>query len=301
MSDKAVCVLAFTDNQDLEKVVNIISKSDDMIAPDASLWLWTRGKYENGALSGVNWKIAFNLEQHDGWLVRNEIVFPCKVADPAPENRLKRGYEKLLHLVRSPNYYYDRTMGKAQQNNLSRNKGGTIVTRSGVVGTKYLRQINGSPFLSEEEKSSALIALRNVGTQLDRGEISDFRLILRGVHKTTKNISEKVDQHGFYIRITKYHSLPMDDLWTSFSFETNARVPSGALLSILRLSCPVNGLVLDLFPSTDTEKTVVESGRVYVTRVIGEGYVVSHQEVSIFENEEVSNGENIIELSNQEC
>ena len=54
------------------------------------------GKYENGALPGTSWKIAFDLEQYGGWKVRNEIVYPCKVADPAPENRLKRGYEKLF-------------------------------------------------------------------------------------------------------------------------------------------------------------------------------------------------------------
>ena len=109
------------------------------------------------------------------------------------------------------------------------------------MGKKYIRQINNSPFLNAEEKASALLSLTHVTSQLDRGEISDFRLILRGVHKATKNISEKVDKCGFYIRITKQHSLPMDDIWTSFSTDTNVSVPSGVLMSIIRLSCPENG------------------------------------------------------------
>jgi len=298
MSDKATCVLAFVNNKSVENVVNTIDKSDDMIDPNASLWLWNRDKYKNGALSGTSWRIAFNLEQNSGWQVRNEIAFACKVADPAPENRLKRGYEKLMHLVRTPNYYYDRTMGNNVKENLLHNKNGILVTRSGLTGTKYLSQIMDSPFLTSEEKVNAINAWKEVVHKMDNGEISDFRMILRGIHKATKTVSDKVDKFGFYVRTTKYHSPTMEDLWTSFYSSNNSSIPEGVLLSILRLSCPMEGVVLDLYPSPFVAKTVVAAGRTYIAKGLGE-YSVTKQKAGIFENEEVNNGENTIELSNQ--
>ena len=62
------------------------------------------------------------------------------------------------------------------------------------------------------------------------------------------------------------------------------------------------GRVLDIFPSKEVAKTVIDTGRVYIARGIGEGYVVSEQEVGIFDNiEEVNNGNSYTEQTRQEC
>lgn len=302
MSDKAVCVLAFSDNKDIDDIANnvdIINNSNDMIDQDASLWIWARARYENGSLSGDGWQIAYPLKHNYGWKIRNEIIFQCKVADPAPENRLKRGYERILHLVRTPNYYYDRTMGNNIKDNILHNKSGETVTRSGLTGTKYLSQITNSQFLTKDEKVSAIAAWDDAFKKLNDGEISDFRMILRGIHKTTKTISDKVDKFGFYIRTTKYHSLPMEDVWTSFSASNNWAVPEGVLLSILRLSCPIDGIVLDLLPSKSVAKTVIAAGRTYIAKGLEE-YIVTEQESSVFDIEGKKCEKKYIESGNYE-
>lgn len=284
MSEKSSCVLALVSGKKTEEIVDVISKSLDMMSQNASLWLWVRGQYEGGSLVGSNWKVAFDLLKI-GWKVRNEIVFSCKVSDPAPENRLKRGHESLLHIVNGLDYFYDRTMGNGYKENLSKNKDGLLVTRSGLVGSKYQKQIQSSVFLTPEEKSSAIEALKEVNHQMLMGKISDFRMSLRGVHKTNKSFADKVDKFGFYIRTTKSHSLQMDDFWTSFQKETNSSIPPGVLLSILRLSCPMGEVVLDLFPSTEVAKTVIDAGRIYVAKGI-DVYEVIKPEVGLFNEEE---------------
>jgi site-specific DNA-methyltransferase (adenine-specific) len=293
MSEKATCALVFANGKKSEEIVEAINKSSDMMKHNVSLWLWIRGQYDNGSLSGENWKIAFEL-QKSGWQVRNEIAFSCKVSDPAPENRLKRGYENLMHLVRSSDYYYDRTMGSGYKDSLSKNKGGLLVTRSGLVGLRYARQIESSQLLTSEEKEAAIAALKDVGLQLSSGKISDFRMILRGARKISKSIAEKVDKSGFYIRTTKSHSLPMDDFWTAFSGDTNSSIPTGVLLSVLRLSCPMDDVVLDLFPSTVVAKTVIGAGRVYVARGI-DVYDVIKPEPGLFNVEEEKYEESCVE------
>ena len=282
---KALCVFVFASNNTPEEIVSSVRQSYDMIDDKASLWLWVRGKYNNGGLSGENWKTAFLLEE-DNWQVRNEIVFACKVSDPAPENRLKRGYDKLLHLVRTPNYYYDRTMGSKINNDVLKNKSGLLVTRSGVVGKKYFAQIENSPFLNDDEKEKALSALKTVGEKIRNGEMSDFRLILRGVQKATKSVSEIVDRDGFFIRATKSHSVLTDDFWTRFTFDKNPFIPEGVLISVLKLSCPNDGVVFDVFPSIFVSKVVVETGRPYIVRGVTDyltDYCVTRPESGIFE------------------
>lgn len=301
MSDKATCVLVFPSGLKPTTVVDIIRQSTEAMDSNASMWIWVRGQYEGGSLSWDHWKIASFLI-HDGWQVRNEVAWSCKAADPAPENRLKRGYEKLLFLVRRKDYYFDRTMGTGNRDKPSRNKRGVLVTKSGVVGAKYMAQIAASPFMTDSEKVSAMDALNNASSKMEAGEISDFRLVLRGCQKATKSVAEKVDRDGFYMRMTTSRSSSMSDFWTDCSSDTNSSIPEGILLSALRLSCPIGGVVLDLFPSQINAETVVGAGRVYVSRTAdGVGYADPVRETGLFEIEDRTYDQVQLEQNNEVC
>lgn len=253
------CVLAFPPKTyGFNEIVDSINGAvhAGLVAPNASLWLWVKGQFANGEVSALPWDVASHLSSN-GWKIRNEIIWACKVGDPAPENRLKRSYDKLFYLTRRDDYFYDRTMGGHNMRlELPRNKRGKVSTRSGVIGSKYISQIESSPFLSENEKLAALQALSGAVEKMQLGEISDFRLFLRGVHKLTRSVVDRVEKEGFFLRITKAHSLPLDDLWVNFSAETNAFISNRMLTMMLRLSCPQNGIVLDLFPSKRTADLV---------------------------------------------
>jgi len=264
---KASCILAFPSKVPVEDIVNSVEQSSEFVDENASMWLWVRGQYDVGSLSLDSFKVASELI-NKGWIVRNEVAWACKVSDPAPENRLKRSYEKIFFLVRGTNYYFDRTLGLGTKNKLLKNKHGNCITRSGVVGAKYAHQIEQSPFLSNDEKITAMNALQDATRRMESGEISDFRMSIRGLHQVTRSVAEKVDIHGFHVRITKSRSNLLEDLWVSCSSESNSCVPQKILLALLRLSSPMGGLVFDLFPSTRTANIVMESGRQYLAKGI---------------------------------
>jgi hypothetical protein len=291
MSRLPQCVFAFAGDRRYTDVVAAVISAADSYSPDASLWLWLRGGYDNGSLSMSAWKAIIELKKA-GWLVRNEVVLGCKVADPAPENRLKRGHENLYHLSRSLKYYYDRTMGSGSKGLLQKNNRGVLVTKSGVVGSKYATQITESPFMTEDERANAMKALNESQEMMLRGEISDFRMCIKGVHKVTRAVATMVEQNGFYIRRTKSHSDMVSDLWPAFSSETNSCMPRGVVLSILRLSCEPGGDVFDIFPSPAVAKVVAASGRAYVAMGVGGVELTSPEEDGrIFDPEEAKSAQ----------
>lgn len=269
MNDLPVCVLAFAGDKKPEDVVSAITSARSSFSENASLWLWIRGRYDNGSLSDGAWTAMINLHHADDWIVRNEIIWTCKVADPAPENRLKRGHENLYHLTKGMGYYYDRTMGSGIKGVLGRNSRGSIRTRSGVVGSRYSSQISKSPFLTEDEKTNAWKALATTCEAMQSGEVSDFRMFIRGVQSATRKVAEKVERDGFYIRTTKSHSEMVDDMWMNSFSETNAAIPEKIIQAILRLSCPLDGAVLDLFPTPAVAKAITNSGREYMAIGVG--------------------------------
>ena len=299
VTPKASCVLAFADDSKPSKIIAIIEAAQSTMAENASLWLWKRGTYDYGSVSSSSWDIAVALRK-SGWIIRNEIVWACRTGDPAPENRLQRSYERMFHLVRSMDYYYDRTMGGAvSQFDHDRDENGITATRSGVVGARYVKKINASPFLSDAEKENAKQALFATIVYMQNGTISDFRMIIRGEHKATRSVATKIDRDGYYIRVTKAHNRLLGDLWTAFLSKTNSEIPERMLESLLLLSSPsgINGVVLDLFPSQDNEKTVTRTGRLYVPVSAMFGITTVETEQESIAEVETSNEDKIQQVS----
>jgi site-specific DNA-methyltransferase (adenine-specific) len=289
-ADKSVvdCVFAFPNKSNAEEILSTILSESSIMKPDVSLWFWNRSQHIGGSISEIPWKVVMGLKDN-GWAVKNEISWSCKVSDPAPENRLKRGHENLYHLTKGKNYFYDRTMGIANSaRNLVKNKDGVVTTRSGVIGLKYERQISSSPFLSEIEKANAMAALQKVVESMAKGEISDFRMIIRGIQKVSKSVSSRIDRDGFYVRTTLAHSMPLEDCWTSFKFDPNTSIPTKMISSILKLSCPPGGTVLDFYPSPVVAKAVIASGRNYIANSICMT-ITEDEESQLFKTEEVQN------------
>ena len=80
------------------------------------------------------------------------------------------------------------------------------VTASGITRATYADQIAASSDLSESEKAHAISALDGVFEKIARGELHDFRMILRGSHRAThsdntsySSRAKSLEQAGFYI------------------------------------------------------------------------------------------------------
>jgi site-specific DNA-methyltransferase (adenine-specific) len=278
----ANCVLAFPGvigdrdisstagvDRGIPPVVSAVCVARIAIEGSGSLWLWVKDVYINGGLAMIPHKVVIGSTCSGQWVVRNEIAWKCQVADPAPENRLKRSYEKLFHLTTGMDYFYDRKMGLISSL-ASKRKNSPSLPKTGIAGKKYNKYINTSVQLTEAEKLAASEALAETTEQLRAGEISDYRMAIRGIHKVSGSRARVVAEKGFSIIKTKFHSWPGSDLWEakkhvwSTGLLTNKEMPSGLVSIMVMLSCKPGGVVLDLFPSEATARAVIDAGRKYV-------------------------------------
>ncbi len=235
-----------------------------VLKDDGSLWLNLGDTYKKKNLMGVPWRVALAL-QADGWILRNAIVWHKVKGNPCNANdKLRNGYEYLFHLVKQERYYYDvnairHPPGKPYYKN------GQIVTPTGVSGTKYRQQICQSQALNEAEKQNALAALDETLAKVARGELPDFRMIIRGNQRSTHSDSpaysgraEELKKRGFCILPYHKNGTKPDDVWQiipedQWRKDAHFAVFPKEICEIpIKATCPVGGVVLDPFMGTGT-------------------------------------------------
>jgi len=210
------------------------------------------------------------LMDQQKWILRNSVVW--NKVKGGPDNsldRLRNTHENVFHFVKTAKGYYydvDAIRKKARESKIVN---GAVVSATGVSGIRYKRQIELSTILEEEEKQAALAALDAVLKQVGKGEISDFRMVIRGQQRTTHSDSEKVSgrakelqQKGFYF--LKYHpnGTKPCDVWDIIPEDTQKRnghyaaYPTDLCRIPLAATCPPEGVALDPFCGTGTTNLV---------------------------------------------
>lgn len=241
-----------------------------------SFWLNLGDTYLNKRLLGIPWRVAFELTDHQGWSLRNDVIW--NKVKGGPDNsldKLRNVHEYVFHFVKSTSdYYYNADAIRSTPKN-SKVVNGAVVSATGVSGIRYKRQIELSTTLSDDEKKHAYDALEDVLSQLRQGKLSDFRMIIRGQQRTTHSDSETVSgraremqDKGFYF--LKYHpngSKPRD-VWDILPEDTHKRrmhfaaYPEDLCKIPIKATCPSDGIVLDPFCGTGTTMLVAfKSGR----------------------------------------
>ncbi len=256
--------------QYLMKLATIFAELKRVLKLTGSFWLNMGDAYHQKSLLGLPWRLAFRLTDEQGWILRNTVIWnKIKGGLDNTLDRLGNVHEPIFHFVQvNKGYYYnvDAIRSKPRQTKVTN---GAIVSATGVTGVRYKRQIELSTALDENEKESALIALKQMLQQIEKGEISDFRMIIRGQQRTTHSNAEKVSgrarelqEKGFYF--LKYHpngSKP-GDVWDILPEDTQKRIdhyasyPEDLCKIPLAATCPPNGIVLDPFCGTGTTNWV---------------------------------------------
>jgi DNA modification methylase len=205
-----------------------------VLKPTESFWLNIGDSYWRKSLLGIPWRLALDLTDRQGWILRNAVVWD-KVKggmDSAPD-RLANVYETVFHFVKRPKgYYYDLDAIRAKPQR-AKVVNGKALSATGVSGVRYRQQIESSTTLSEEEKTAARKALDEMLANLAAGKISDFRMVIRGQQRPTHSDSEKVSgrakelrEKGFYF--LRYHpkgSKP-NDVWRILPEDSQGRSPA---------------------------------------------------------------------------
>ena len=244
-----------------------------VLKPAGSFWLNIGDTYADKNLIGIPWRLAIELIDRQGWILRNSVVWnKIKGGPDNTRDRLRNVHEDIFHFVKSPQGYYYDTDSIRSTPKRTKVVNGSVVSATGVRGVRYRRQVELSSDLTEAEKKNAFNALEKMLNRIAIGEIADFRMIIRGQQRTTHSDSERVSgrakelkDRGFYF--LKYHpngSKPS----TCGTF--SPRTPRGGRLTSLpipRTSArfrlwllpPWGGLILDPFCGTGTTMSVASA------------------------------------------
>lgn len=257
-----------------------------VLKDSGSFWLNLGDCYVNKRQLGMPWRVALALMDQQNWIMRNDVIWHKIKGMDTSKDKLRPVHEFLFHFVKNPSYYYDLD-GIRNKPRQATVKNGAVVTATGVTGVKYRRQIELSTALSDSEKLLAKTALEENLNRLEKGEITDFRMVIRKQHRTTHSDSAKISGRakelalrGFYF--LHYHpkgSKP-SDVWDIVPEDTFGRgqhyasYPEDLCKIPIVSTCPSNGIALDPFCGTGTTNLVAfQLGRKSVGIDISEDYV----------------------------
>jgi site-specific DNA-methyltransferase (adenine-specific) len=252
-----------------------------------SFWLNMGDTYQDKGLAGIPWRIALALIDQQAWILRNDVVWNKLKGPDNAKDKLGNIHEYIFHFVKqNKGFYYDVDAIRSKPRQ-ARVKNGAIVSATGVTGVRYKRQIELSTALSESEKQIAFDALKTMLHRIERGEVSDFRMVIRKQQRTTHSDSQvlsgrakELSQKGFYF--LQYHpdgSKP-GDVWDIIPEDTTHRnghyaaYPEDLCRIPILATCPVGGVVLDPFCGTGTTNLVAtQLGRKSVGIDLAEKYI----------------------------
>lgn len=245
----------------VQNLAAIFNELKRVIKPEGSFWLNIGDTYENKGLVGIPWRVAFELTDRQGWVLRNSVIWnKVKSGMDNTKDRLGNVYEHVFHFVRQPKGYYYNADAIRSKRREAKVVNGAVVSATGVSGVRYKRQIELSTNLSPRQKTEAFRELEGILYEMATGKVSDFRMIIRAQQRTTHSDSEKVSgrakelrEKGFYF--LRYHpngSKPTD-VWDIIPEDTQKRESHFAPypLDLCRIpilaTCPEGGIVLDPF------------------------------------------------------
>lgn len=252
------------------RLLAVCAELHRVIKPTGSLWLNLGDTYRSKGLQLIPWRVALALVDDQGWVLRNHVVWnKVKGSPDNAKDKLRNLHEPVLHLVKdAARFHYD---VDAIRSAPGRTKvvNGRTVSATGVSGVRYRRKIELSTALDENERTAALEALQEMLTAVEQGEVSDFRMVVRGSGRVTHSDSERVSgrakelrDRGFYF--LRYHpkGAKPSDVWEIMPEDTHGRdghfaaYPQDLCRIPLLATCPAGGVVLDPFCGTGTTNLV---------------------------------------------
>jgi site-specific DNA-methyltransferase (adenine-specific) len=253
----------------IKNLYAITAEVKRVLKPQGSFWLNIGDSYQDKSLVGVPWRVAIEMTDRQGWILRNSVIWhKVKGGPDNTTDKLRNVYEYVFHFVKEPKYYYDADSIRSTPQK-ARIENGAVISATGVSGVRYRRQIELSTALSDAEKTAAFSALEDILNEVKLGRLADFRMIIRGQQRTTHSDSSRVSgrakelaQKGFYF--LKYHpngSKPKD-VWDIMPEDTQGRgshyapYPEDLCKIPILATCPQQGVVLDPFCGTGTTMSV---------------------------------------------
>ena len=253
----------------VEDLAAICDEVKRVLKPTGSFWLNIGDAYDDKRLLGIPWRVALELTDHRGWILRNDVIWnKVKGGPDNAKDKLRVVHEYVFHFVKQKTYFYD-VDGIRSNPRKSKIQNGAVVSATGVSGVRYKRQIELSTELTEAEKRHAFAALNEILQEVLDGKLADFRMIIRGQQRATHSDAERVSgrarelrERGFYF--LKYHPMGSkpSNVWDILPEDTQKRsshfapYPEDLCKIPILATCPEGGIVLDPFCGTGTTNLV---------------------------------------------
>ena len=255
----------------IDSLLQIISEVKRVLKPTGSFWLNIGDSYKNKQLLNIPHRVAIRMQDEQGWVLRNTVIWDkMKGGMSNSKDSLGNQYEPFFHFVKKKSgYYYDADSVRKKPRE-ARVENGAVVSATGVSGVRYKRKIELSTELTEEQRRNAFNALDEVLNRIKRGELSDFRMVIKGANQrvtngNTTNLSgraKELQEKGFYFLFYNPKGSMISDVWQIVPEDTQGRkkhfapYPEDLVKVPIVLTCPQNGVVLDPFAGTGTTNLV---------------------------------------------
>ncbi|MDR0523166.1 MAG: site-specific DNA-methyltransferase [Candidatus Methanoplasma sp.] len=249
----------------VRNLLEITGEIKRALKPAGSFWLNVGDTYQDKSLQSIPWRIAIEMTDSQGWILRNTVVWNKVKGNPDNSaDKLRNMYEPVFHFVKCKKYYYDVDSARNPPSK-AEVRDGRAVSSTGVSGVRYRKQIEGSSVLSAEQKESAVRELDRALEDMREGRLFDFRMIIKGQQRATHSDSESVsgrakelNRNGFYILRNNPSGSKPGDVWNIVPEDTQNRgghyaaYPEELCLNPIKMTCPKEGVVLDPFCGTGT-------------------------------------------------
>lgn len=253
----------------VENLLAIVAEVKRVLKPTGSFWLNIGDAYQRKGLIGIPWRVALAMTDRQQWILRNSVIWnKVKGGPDNAKDKLRNVHENIFHFVKSDRYFYDADAVRSKPGQ-AKVVNGTVISATGVSGVRYRRQIELSTALDEDEKAAAFGALDSMLDDVRLGNLSDFRMIIRGQQRATHSDSEQVSgrarelaERGFYF--LRYHpnGAKPSDVWDILPEDTQKRklhfapYPEDLCRIPILATSPEGGIVLDPFAGTGTTNLV---------------------------------------------
>lgn len=255
----------------IEDLLAIVRQVYRVLKPTGSFWLNMGDSYKDKQLLNIPYRVAIRMQDEQKWILRNTVVWDkVKGAMSQSKDSLGCEYEPLFHFVKKKNgYYYDADAVRKKPRS-AHVKNGAVVSATGVSGVRYRRKIELSTELTQEQKKNAYQALDGVLERLKKGELSDFRMVIKGAAQRVTNgdtahlsgRAKELQDKGFYFLFYDPNGSMISDVWQIIPEDTQGRklhfapFPEDLVKTPIVLTCPPQGIVLDPFVGTGTTSYV---------------------------------------------
>lgn len=255
----------------IDNLLAITKEIHRILKPTGSFWLNIGDSQKNKQLLNIPYRVAIRMQDEQNWILRNTVIWDkIKGAMTQSKDSLPSQYEPIFHFVKKrTGYYYDSDAVRKKPRE-AKVENGAVVSATGVSGVRYRRKIELSTELTEEQKENAYKALDEVLERIRKGELSDFRMVIKGANQRVTNgntvklsgRAKELQEKGFYFLFYNPKGSMISDVWQILPEDTQGRklhfapYPEDLVKIPIILTCPPDGVVLDPFAGTGTTNFV---------------------------------------------